>query len=94
MGAKQTQCGNDRHMFIQAGMDVDHDEIRIVESLPSKSETHSLDGLRALQENLADSFWGNGMRLALAEKAGIASCISIYAAATVRQTRAIIILPH
>ena len=26
----------------------------------------------SLQENLADGFWGNGMRLALAEKAGIA----------------------
>jgi hypothetical protein len=52
-------------------MDVDHDEVRIVESLPSNSETHSLDGLRALRENLADGFWGNGMRLALAEKAGI-----------------------
>src|SRR4051812_23099680 len=61
-----------RHLLIQAGMDVDHDEVRIVESLPSKSETHSLDGLRALQENLADGFWGNGMRLALAEKAGVA----------------------
>ena len=61
-----------RHMLIQAGIDVDHDEVRIVESLPSKSESHSLDGVRALQENLADGFWGNGMRLALAEKAGIA----------------------
>jgi len=61
-----------RHMLIEAGMDVDHDEVRIVESLPSKSESHSLDGLRALQENLADGFWGNGMRLALAEKAGVA----------------------
>ena len=61
-----------RHMLIQAGVDVDHGEVRIVESLPSKSESHSLDGVRALQENLADGFWGNGMRLALAEKAGIA----------------------
>src|SRR4029078_1638564 len=61
-----------RHMLMEAGVDVAHDEVRIVESLPSKSETHSLDGLRALQENLADGFWGNGMRLALAEKAGIA----------------------
>ena len=41
-------------------------------SLPSKSESHSLDGVRALQEDLADGFWGNGMRLALAEKIGIA----------------------
>lgn len=61
-----------RHMLIQAGIDVDRHEVRIVESLPSKSESHSLDGLNALQENLADGFWGNGMRLALAEKAGIA----------------------
>ena len=38
-------------------MDPDHDGARIVESLPSKSHTHSLDGLRALQENLADGFW-------------------------------------
>jgi ABC-type nitrate/sulfonate/bicarbonate transport system substrate-binding protein len=61
-----------RHMLIQAGIDVDNDEVRIVESLPSKSESHSLDGLKALQEDLADGFWGNGMRLALAEKAGVA----------------------
>jgi NitT/TauT family transport system substrate-binding protein len=61
-----------RHMLIQAGIDVDHDEVRIVESLPSKSESHSLDGVRALRENLADGFWGNGMRLALAEQADIA----------------------
>jgi len=61
-----------RHMLIQAGIDVDGGEVRIVESLPSKSESHSRDGIKALQENLADGFWGNGMRLALAEKAGIA----------------------
>lgn len=51
-----------RHMLLQAGVDVDRDEVRIVESLPSKSHSHSLDGLKALQENLADGFWGNGMR--------------------------------
>jgi NitT/TauT family transport system substrate-binding protein len=61
-----------RHMFVQAGIDVDHDEICIVESLPSNSESHSRDGLIALQEKHADGFWGNGMRLALAEKAGLA----------------------
>ena len=61
-----------RHMLIEAGIDADGDEIRIVESPPSKHETHSRDGIEALQQNLADGFWGNGMRLALAEKAGIA----------------------
>ena len=61
-----------RHMLIESGIDVDNDEVRIVESLPSASHSHSRDGIRALVENIADGFWGNGMRLALAEKAGIA----------------------
>jgi ABC-type nitrate/sulfonate/bicarbonate transport system substrate-binding protein len=61
-----------RHMLIEAGVDADADEVRIVESLPSSSHSHSLDGIKALRENIADGFWGNGMRLALAEKAGVA----------------------
>jgi ABC-type nitrate/sulfonate/bicarbonate transport system substrate-binding protein len=61
-----------RHMLVQAGIDMDHDEIQIVESLPTNSEWHSRDGVRTIQENYADGFWGNGMRLALAERAGLA----------------------
>lgn len=61
-----------RHMLVEAGLDMDHDAVRIVESLPSPSEWHSLDGVKAIRENLADGFWGNGMRLALAERAGLA----------------------
>lgn len=59
-----------RHMFAQAGMGPD--DIQIVESLATESEWHSLDGIRAIEQNHADAFWGNGMRLALAEKAGLA----------------------
>jgi NitT/TauT family transport system substrate-binding protein len=61
-----------RHMLVAAGLDMDHDEVRIVESLPTDSEWHSRDGVKAIRENYADGFWGNGMRLALAEKAGLA----------------------
>ena len=61
-----------RHMLVEAGMDMDHDEVHILESLPTTSEWHSRDGVKALQEDYADGFWGNGMRLALAEKAGLA----------------------
>ena len=61
-----------RHMLVDAGLDMDHDEVRIVESLPTASEWHSRDGVSAIQQNHADGFWGNGMRLALAEKAGVA----------------------
>lgn len=61
-----------RHMLKEAGMDMDHDEVRIVESLPTTDEFHCRDGVKVIQENHADAFWGNGMRLALAEKAGLA----------------------
>jgi ABC-type nitrate/sulfonate/bicarbonate transport system substrate-binding protein len=61
-----------RHMLVEAGMDMQNDEVRIVESLRSASELHSRDGVNALQSGLADGFWGNGMRLALAERAGVA----------------------
>lgn len=61
-----------RHMLLNAGIDVDNDEIRIVESLPSESHMHSRDGMKAIATNHADAFWGNGMRLALAERAGLA----------------------
>jgi NitT/TauT family transport system substrate-binding protein len=61
-----------RHMLIEAGIDMDGDEVRIVDSPPSEGESHSRDGVNALQDNVADGFWGNGMRLALAEKAGLA----------------------
>ncbi|GLQ53333.1 ABC transporter substrate-binding protein [Devosia nitrariae] len=59
-----------RHMFAEAGLAPD--DVQIVESLASTSEWHSLDGIRAIETNHADAFWGNGMRLALAEKAGLA----------------------
>lgn len=61
-----------RHMLVRAGLDMDHDAVRIVESPPTRSEWHCLDGVNAIRENLADGFWGNGMRLALAERAGLA----------------------
>jgi NitT/TauT family transport system substrate-binding protein len=61
-----------RHMLVEAGMDMDHDEVRIVESLPATDEFHCRDGVKVIETNHADAFWGNGMRLALAEKAGLA----------------------
>jgi NitT/TauT family transport system substrate-binding protein len=61
-----------QHMLKEAGLDVANNEVRIIESLPTKSEWHCYDGVNAIRENHADAFWGNGMRLALAEKAGLA----------------------
>lgn len=59
-----------RHMFVEAGLGPD--DVTIVESLATEGEWHSLDGIRAIETGHADAFWGNGMRLALAEKAGLA----------------------
>ncbi|MBK1795500.1 ABC transporter substrate-binding protein [Devosia sp. WQ 349] len=59
-----------QHMLSEAGLALG--DVEIVESLKNGSEWHSLDGIRAIEENYADAFWGNGMRLALAEKAGLA----------------------
>lgn len=61
-----------RHLLVDAGLNMDQDEVRILESFPTTSEWHSRDGVKALQEDYADGFWGNGMRMALAEKAGLA----------------------
>ncbi len=58
------------HLLREGGLDVDRD-VRIVLNPQSKSEAHCYDGIRVLQEDIADCFWGNGMRVALAEKAGI-----------------------
>lgn len=61
-----------RHMLINAGLDVDGGQVQLVESLPVDSHMHSRDGMKAIATGYADGFWGNGMRLALAEKAGLA----------------------
>lgn len=60
------------HMLVQSGIDMDKGEVRIVERRPTASEWHSHDGIKAIQEDHGDCFWGNGMRLALAERAGLA----------------------
>lgn len=61
-----------RHMLSEAGLDMDNNDVRIADIPPSDLESHSRDGIIAIEGGYADGFWGNGMRLALAEKAGIA----------------------
>jgi ABC-type nitrate/sulfonate/bicarbonate transport system substrate-binding protein len=61
-----------RHMLSEAGLDMDNNDVRIADIPPSDLESHSRDGIIAIEGDHADGFWGNGMRLALAEKAGIA----------------------
>ncbi|MFY9695013.1 MAG: ABC transporter substrate-binding protein [Xanthobacteraceae bacterium] len=62
-----------RHLLRQASIDVARDRISIV-PLPDTKDEHLKFrvGVEAIEKNLADAYWGNGMRLALGEKLGAA----------------------
>ena len=62
-----------RHLLRQAGIDVERDRVSIV-PLPETKDEHLKYrvGVEALARNLADAYWGNGMRLAIGEKLGVA----------------------
>jgi ABC-type nitrate/sulfonate/bicarbonate transport system substrate-binding protein len=62
-----------RHLLKQAGIDLERDKIAIV-PLPATKDEHLKYrvGVEALRQNTADAYWGNGMRLALGEKLGLA----------------------
>jgi ABC-type nitrate/sulfonate/bicarbonate transport system substrate-binding protein len=63
-----------RHMLVEAGIDFERDNVRIVDS-PSTGKNKVFrgnDGIIALQQGLAEAFWGNGMRLEMAVRSGLA----------------------
>ena len=60
-----------KHLLTQAGLDLDRDNIRIVPTPHHESGNWAWDGVRAIQEDLADAYWGNGMRAALGVRHGL-----------------------
>jgi ABC-type nitrate/sulfonate/bicarbonate transport system substrate-binding protein len=62
-----------RHLLKQAGIDLERDKVSIV-PLPNTKDEHLKYrvGVDALSQNIADAYWGNGMRLAIGEKLGVA----------------------
>ena len=62
-----------RHLLKQGGIDLERDRVSIV-PLPSTRDEHLKYrvGVDALAQNIADAYWGNGMRLAIGEKLGVA----------------------
>jgi ABC-type nitrate/sulfonate/bicarbonate transport system substrate-binding protein len=63
-----------RHMLAEAGIDLERNNVRIVKS-PSTGKHNKFrgsDGLVALESGISDAFWGNGMRLEIAVRAGVA----------------------
>jgi ABC-type nitrate/sulfonate/bicarbonate transport system substrate-binding protein len=63
-----------RYLLAEAGIDPERDNVRIVPTPPATKDEHwrGRAGVDAIQQDLADGYWGNGMRLAIGERLGIA----------------------
>lgn len=63
-----------RHMLKDAGFDLERDGIKIIPPPPPYGDKGWMarNGLDVIESGQADAFWGNGMRVALAESLGIA----------------------
>ncbi len=62
-----------RHLLADAGLDLERDKVQIVPAPPiveGRFMGHA--GVDAIAQNLADAYWGNGMRVAIGEARGIA----------------------
>jgi NitT/TauT family transport system substrate-binding protein len=62
-----------RYLLAQSGVDLERDNVRIVHT-PStnSSQWKGREGANAIEQGIADAYWGNGMRLAIGEKLGVA----------------------
>ncbi len=61
-----------RHMLQEAGLDLARDRVEIVAPPPSKTGFKARSGVDAIEQNIADGYWGNGMRVAVGESLGAA----------------------
>src|SRR6202049_1743624 len=62
-----------RHLLAESGLNVEQGDAQIVPA-PAAQRGRFLGHacVEAIKQNLADGYWGNGMRVALGEKAGVA----------------------
>jgi ABC-type nitrate/sulfonate/bicarbonate transport system substrate-binding protein len=63
-----------RHLLADSGIDLVRDNVRIVPSVSSGKDEkwRGRDGVDAIEQGLADAYWGNGMRVAVGESLGVA----------------------
>jgi NitT/TauT family transport system substrate-binding protein len=62
-----------RYLLAESGIDLERDNVRIVPP-PSAKQGQWMGhaGVDAIKQGLADAYWGNGMRVAIGEKRGVA----------------------
>ena len=63
-----------RYMLTDAGIDLERDNVRIVPPPPPYGDKGFMarNGVDSIIQNMADAYWGNGMRVALGESLGMA----------------------
>jgi NitT/TauT family transport system substrate-binding protein len=63
-----------RHLLAESGLDLARGDAEIVPAPPSHGGGRFMGhaGVEAIRQGLADGYWGNGMRVALGEQAGVA----------------------
>src|SRR5262252_4761003 len=63
-----------RYTLANAGIDLERDNVRIVPPPPPYGDKGFMarNGVDAILQNIADAYWGNGMRVALGESLGLA----------------------
>jgi len=61
-----------KYLLTEAGIDLERDQVRLVPARPGLDWWQGHVGIAAIREGVADGYWGNGMRVALGEKLGLA----------------------
>ena len=64
-----------KRLLEDAGIDFQRDNVRIVASPRRTSQNWAWDGVDALEQGVADGYWGNGLRADLGVKRGIAKIL-------------------
>ena len=64
-----------KRLLEEAGIDLARDNVRIVPTPPRTSPNLAWDGVDAIEQGIADGYWGNGLRADLGVKRGIAKIL-------------------
>jgi NitT/TauT family transport system substrate-binding protein len=66
-----------KQLLAEAGIDLDRDNVRIVRNPDALGDRgyKGGTGVRAIRENIADAYWGNGMRAELGVREGVATVL-------------------